>query len=377
MGPFKHVFQFANVAGEAVALESGQRLGCQPGSRLVGLFGQAAQDIVGDVFNIFTAFAQWRYAKFDDVEAVVKVLAETLRRHFDAEILMGGAQDANVHHLFLLPPHRAHGFFLNRAQQFHLHRQWQVCHFVQKQRAAVGNLEQPGLVFVGDLIFWHLAILNTTVANATFFATTAPIFVILISWAVLRVTIARSTLAGLALCMAGGAALIGQSMQIAPDRIAGDVYGVITAFFFALYFLGVEKARRSGGSAGRVTFELSLVTAAGLFVATIIAERQILPTTPEAIAALVALAFISHAGGQGLLSVALGRLPAVFSSLVIFIEAVAAALFGWLILSEALTLVQAMGGALILAGIFVARPRRNRSPLPAKARAEVRASDSP
>lgn len=223
-----------------------------------------------------------------------------------------------------------------------------------------------GLAFVGDLIFWHLAILNTTVANATFFATTAPLFVILISWAVLRVTIARSTLAGLALCMLGGAALIGQSMQIAPERIAGDVYGVITAFFFALYFLGVEKARRSGGSAGRVTFELSLVTAAGLFVAAIIAERQILPTTPEAIAALFALAFISHAGGQGLLSVALGRLPAVFSSLVIFIEAVAAALFGWLILSEALTLIQAMGGALILAGIFVARPRRSRPPLPAR-----------
>ena len=36
---------------------------------------------------------------------------------------------------------------------------------------------------------------------------------------------------------------------------------------------------------------------------------------------------------------------------------VAAALFGWLILSEALTLVQAFGGALILFGIWVARPR--------------------
>jgi len=59
-----------------------------------------------------------------------------------------------------------------------------------------------------------------------------------------------------------------------------------------------------------------------------------------------------------LLAVALGRLPPIFSSLVIFLEAVAAAVFGWLILNEALTLVQALGGALILAGIWVARPRR-------------------
>src|SRR5689334_12932617 len=28
-----------------------------------------------------------------------------------------------------------------------------------------------GVAFAGDLFFWHLSILNTTVANATFFAT--------------------------------------------------------------------------------------------------------------------------------------------------------------------------------------------------------------
>ena len=39
-----------------------------------------------------------------------------------------------------------------------------------------------------------------------------------------------------------------------------------------------------------------------------------------------------------------------------FLEAVAAALFGWAILGEALTLVQSLGGALILFGIWVARP---------------------
>ena len=56
-------------------------------------------------------------------------------------------------------------------------------------------------------------------------------------------------------------------------------------------------------------------------------------------------------------AVALGRLPPVFSSLVIFLEAVAAAIFGWILLGEALTLVQALGGALILFGIWTARPR--------------------
>ncbi len=218
-----------------------------------------------------------------------------------------------------------------------------------------------GLAFTGDLFFWHLSILNTTVANATFFATTAPVFVILVSWLVLRQRIASATVAGLLFCLLGGGALIGQSLQVDPARIRGDLYGIATALFFGLYFLAVGRAREEAGAA-RVTFEASVITAALLLVVALVAawvaDHGIVPRTPQGIAALVAMALISHAGGQGLLAVALGRLPPIFSSLVIFLEAVAAAVFGWLILNEALTLVQALGGALILAGIWVARPRR-------------------
>src|SRR6185369_13419204 len=48
-----------------------------------------------------------------------------------------------------------------------------------------------GLFFTGDLFFWHLAILGTTVANATFLATTAPVWVALGSWLVLSQMVER------------------------------------------------------------------------------------------------------------------------------------------------------------------------------------------
>jgi len=47
----------------------------------------------------------------------------------------------------------------------------------------------------------------------------------------------------------------------------------------------------------------------------------------------------------------------VFTSFVIFIEAFAAALAGWIYLDEALSGLQLLGGAAILAGIWVARPK--------------------
>jgi drug/metabolite transporter (DMT)-like permease len=83
------------------------------------------------------------------------------------------------------------------------------------------------------------------------------------------------------------------------------------------------------------------------------------PQSGETWAALLALGLVSHAGGQGLLSIALGRLPAVFSSLVIFLEAIVAAIAGWMVLGEALGPAQYVGGALILIGIWIARPRRS------------------
>ena len=214
-----------------------------------------------------------------------------------------------------------------------------------------------GLMFTGDLFFWHLSIVHTTVANATFFATTAPIWVVVFGWLLFRDKVSVATLAGLALCLLGGVALVAQSMQVDLARVPGDLLGLATGVFFGLYFIAVGAARKHVGAA-RVTFELSLISAGLLFAVALVAEHDFLPHSPRGWAALLALALISHVGGQGLLSIALGRLPPIFSSLVIFLESIAAALFAWAILGEAVTGVQGLGGACILLGIWIARPRK-------------------
>ncbi len=215
-----------------------------------------------------------------------------------------------------------------------------------------------GILFGGDLFFWHLALAHTTVANATFFATTAPLWVVIFGWLLLGRRVSRFVVGGLALCLLGGAAIVAQSISVDLSRVPGDAAGVATSVMFGLYFLAVGSARTRAGAA-RVTFEMSLVAAVILLAVALALEGDIRPPTFHAWSILVALALVSHAGGQGLLSVALGRLPAVFSSLVIFIEAIAAALFAWAILGEAVTAVQGLGGALILIGIWIARPRRS------------------
>src|SRR4051794_31479 len=159
-----------------------------------------------------------------------------------------------------------------------------------------------GLAFTGDLLVWHLAIINTTVANATFFATTAPFFVVIVTWLVLRQRVSGGTLVGLALCLLGGGALIGQSLQVDPARIRGDLFGVATAFFFGLYFIVVSRARESSGAA-RVTFEAALIAAVLLLAVALWRDSRLLPpsydgavTALQLAAALIAMGVVSHAG---------------------------------------------------------------------------------
>jgi drug/metabolite transporter (DMT)-like permease len=213
-----------------------------------------------------------------------------------------------------------------------------------------------GLAFAGDLLCWHVSILTTSVANATFFATTAPVWVIVFGWLLLRQRVGLETLAGVACCLIGGGALVAETLRVRPAGAPGDLEGLATGVFFGLYFLAMQAARRNT-SAARATYESTIVTAAILFVVAVVAERQMWPRSWTGALALIGMAWISHAGGQGLLAVALGRLPAAFSSLVIFLEAIAAAGLAYLLLGEPVSRVQALGGLLIIVGIYVARPR--------------------
>jgi drug/metabolite transporter (DMT)-like permease len=216
----------------------------------------------------------------------------------------------------------------------------------------------PGLFFAGDLFFWHLSIMNTSVANATFFATLAPIAVVFGANFMFGEKLTGGILAGLGLAVLGAAALMSATLSHAPENLIGDIYGLITAVFFGAYMLSV-KAVRARVNAGEFMFFSSAVTTLVLLLVVIATGDDWLPDTWQGVSSLVSLALVSQVGGQGLLAYALGHLPATFSSIVIFLEPLTAAGLGWAVLREAMTWLQIAGGLLILIGIYFARPSRH------------------
>lgn len=211
-----------------------------------------------------------------------------------------------------------------------------------------------GAFFSGDLAFWHLSIMNTSVANATLFANFAPIFVTLGAWLLFGHKVTRRYLIGMALALAGAAALAGESFAVAPENLLGDLFGLVTAMFLASYILAISRLRASFSTATTMAWS-SIGTAAILLPVALLSGEDMVAVTLYGWAILAGLALLSHAAGQGAIAYALAHLPPGFSSVGLLLEPVAAALLAWIILSEAVSPWQAAGGAVILWGIMLAR----------------------
>jgi drug/metabolite transporter (DMT)-like permease len=87
----------------------------------------------------------------------------------------------------------------------------------------------------------------------------------------------------------------------------------------------------------------------------LLTEQSLFPPSAFGWAMLFGLAFVSHAGGQVAITYALAFLPPAFSSLTLLLQPVVAALLAWVLLSEPVGLMQAIGGAIVLIGILIAR----------------------
>jgi drug/metabolite transporter (DMT)-like permease len=216
-------------------------------------------------------------------------------------------------------------------------------------------LAAAGLAFAGDLAFWHTSIQLTSVANSTLLANLASIFVTLAAWIFLRQRPTPVFLAGLGAALAGVAMLVHTSLQFSATGLVGDALGVVTAMFYAGYLLAVKGLRDRGETTLHLMAVATTLTAIILFPVALATGEPMLPATARGWWILAGLALVSHAAGQGLIAYALAHLPAAFSSVSLLFQPVMAALFAWLLLAEPLVPLQIAGGAVVLAGIYLAR----------------------
>jgi len=212
-----------------------------------------------------------------------------------------------------------------------------------------------GFAFAGDLAFWHWSIQFTSVANSTLLANLASLFVTLVAWIFWRERPSALFAVGLAAALGGVLLLVHTSLAFSSTALLGDALGVVTAAFYAGYILAVKGLRDRGAGTLYLMAVTTTLTAVLLLPVALASGEALLPQSAAGWLKLVGLAWISHCAGQGLIAYSLAHLPAAFSSVSLLFQPVMAAVFAWIVLAEPLAPLQMLGGAVVLAGIYLAR----------------------
>ncbi|MBN1218977.1 MAG: DMT family transporter [Anaerolineae bacterium] len=215
-------------------------------------------------------------------------------------------------------------------------------------------LMAAGLFYACDLAVWHWSLYFTTVANATLLTNFAPIFVALGSWLLFGERFKRLFLLGLILAIAGATMLIGMSFNLSVGHLWGDLLGLASAIFYGCYLLTVKQLRNRFSAATIMTWG-GVASSVALLLFTFLSGEPLPALTLPGWMILIGLALISQVGGQGLVAYALAHLPASFSAVTLLLQPVVAVFLAWFILDEVLCPWQALGGVIVLAGIWLAR----------------------
>jgi len=221
-----------------------------------------------------------------------------------------------------------------------------------------------GVFWTGDLVAWHWGLQFTSIANASLLTMTGPIFVTLGSWLLFNEQVSRGFVFGLIISLGGAAPLVATSVELSGGHLLGDAIAVSAAGFFAAYLLAIKQLR-GGLPTGTIMCLTCLFSLPGLFISAGLSGEALAPTTLRGWLLALALALSAQAFGQALIALAMSRLPAPFTSMSLLVQPFLAILLGWLILGEAATALQFVGGFVVLVGILISRRYGMRRPVPA------------
>lgn len=215
-----------------------------------------------------------------------------------------------------------------------------------------------GVAFGFDVVLYNAAISYTTIANASLLGNLSPVGVVLGGWLLLGERPSRKILGALALALGGAGLLVLPKFGGAGAGPAGSPFGDSLAFGAALayagYILAIRRARDSA-DAGRISLISSAVCAVFCLAAAVGLNETILPQSLQGWLAVIALGLVSHALGQGLITLSLGSYGASAASLVMVWPALVSVLAAWALFAEQPSPAQAFGGIAILAAVLLVR----------------------
>jgi drug/metabolite transporter (DMT)-like permease len=180
-----------------------------------------------------------------------------------------------------------------------------------------------------------------------------PVFVGLGSWLILGERPGALLVAGIILAVVGSVVISWGDLGQGQDQLVGDLLALAGSVFVAGYLMiGYRvRARRSLTAYIAMVYGVAMVT---LVIIVLIARQPMFGYGLNAYGWVVALALGPQIIGHSTLNWALRYLSATFVAIVTLAEPIGSGILAYVLLDEAITLSTAIGGAMVLVGIYIA-----------------------
>lgn len=219
-----------------------------------------------------------------------------------------------------------------------------------------------GVFTACDLGLWTASLSYTTAANATLLGNTAPLWVALGTWLILKQKLTPAFWRGLTIALLGAALIMGTDFILHPRFGIGDAMAVFTGFFYGGYFLFTERSRMHFDPVSHIWL-VGVGASLSLFIVNTVLNYPLTGYPAQTWLVFLSTAVVSQLIGYMSLAYALGHLPASVVSPTMILQPIVTTLLAIPLLNEVPSIWQGVGGAIALVGIYIVNQSHNRREL--------------
>ncbi len=215
-------------------------------------------------------------------------------------------------------------------------------------RREKGLVAGCGVILALHFALWIMALERTSVASATIFVTTTPIFVVLGSHYFLREKVSPLIFVGISLSIVGGILVVGADI----GRFGGNFLALLGAVGASAYML-IGRRVRPRLHLAAYAFAVYAIAGATLALAALVVGNSFFGYTRRAYAMMVLLGLIPSLIGHTSINFVLRHLRSYIVSVAMLGEPVAATIFAFFFIGEIPEWLEVTGCGVMLFGIYL------------------------
>ncbi|WP_144467610.1 DMT family transporter [Bacillus toyonensis] len=215
-----------------------------------------------------------------------------------------------------------------------------------------------GLFLAAHYVLWFESLQYTSVASSTVIVTLQPLFSMIGGYFLFKERFTKGAVIGCLIAISGSIVIGWQDFQISGDALYGDILAFMAAGIITAYFFISQHIRK----------DLSLIpysvisygsSACFLGIFAYMQQQSFIHYATQTWLSFIGLAFIATILGQTIFNWLLKWMSATVISMSILGETISTCVLAYFILSETITLQQALGISIIFIGLtlFLLQPK--------------------